>query len=194
MPRRTWHRSQWSSGIDALTEFHDDQGKTFNTGSLGSPYATVLRTRLQVWAWWNSNTYPLPGPAQSGYPLKCKIQYGVAGSGSNPPPTSWPADPSDISGEAIQPVIYSALTLGAQIFQPSNFGTPDLPVWTGWANLDALNGDSKGQRRFDGTYILVAWLAISQAGDGWDTSFPEATIIPFYFRAMIQTLIETADA
>ncbi len=190
MSHRDWFHWQWESGIDALSSFSDDHGATWLAGSF-TERVTVLRTRLALWAWWASNDYPQPGPAQVRFPLRAKIQYGDPGGGDFPPPPSWPADPGIGEDEKWFPTVYSTLELRAQTYRPPDpvAGTPQ--VFYGWAEIPAAAGDSAAQRRFNGTNRLAAWLAVAQGTTDWGDSYGGADFFtPFYFNASLSVLYE----
>jgi hypothetical protein len=191
---RLWQRKSLYSGLDAVTDYHDDTGLAFGTPPSASPHVTVLRTRLQVWAWWASNAVPYPGPAQAAQPLMAKVQYAWAETGSYPAPAGWPADPGVDGPEYAQPTVYSALELRAQTYRPADPAAMTPQVFYGWSELGVLQGDSQARRRFDDTYVISAWVAIAQQLYDWGTAGGGFTPIPFYFRYVLNTLLEYPTA
>lgn len=190
MSRKGWLHWEWIGGGDPMTSFTSDSGPAFELTPF-TERVSVLRTRLFLWVWWASNTYPQPGPSQGMYPLKAKIQYNKAESGDFPPPDGWPTDPGTDQPDWRQPVIYSTLHLAAQTYRPADH-TAVLPqVFYGWAQLLPPETDSAAQRRLDGTFVITPWLAISGGTADWGDSYPGgATPIPFNFAARLSTLME----
>lgn len=188
--QRDWHRWNVNGGGDPMEEYHDDMGFTISTSPHLSDHVTVLRTRLQLWAWWANNDVMWPGPNQTLYPLKAKIQYNFAETGSFPAPSGWPADPGVDEVSRHQPTVYGALTLGPMFYRPPDPVAVVPQLYYGSAYMDQLSGDSAGQRRFDDTYVITAWLAISQGNTDWGN--PPSFIEPilFNFAATYSVLIE----
>jgi hypothetical protein len=190
LSHKAWFHWEYVGGGDPMTSFTDDAGP-----ALIAPFTTnrvsVLRTRLSIWAWWADNNLVRPGPDQALYPLKAKIQFNEAETGSFPPPVGWPADPDPFGDDWRQPTVYSTLTLGPQTYRPADH-TDMLPqVFYGWAQLLPHDGDSAAQRRISGTYVITPWLAISQGTSDWGDSYPGTfDPIPFNFCGRLSVLYE----
>lgn len=150
----------------------------------------IVRTRLHVWAWWASNDFPQPGPAQAMVPLVAKVQYEPT-TGTDPnPPAGWPADPSTEEAGP-RPVIWDALLPSATTYRPADAaaGTPQVFYQT--ATLLADRADSKAQRSFAGFTAAQAWVAIGQANRWDDTGSLHP--IEFYACFTLQVWCRTAQ-
>lgn len=190
MSHKAWFHWDYISGLDPLTSFSDDHAP-FIPASPSSERVTVLRTRLSIWAWWASNGFPQPGPAQTCNNLKAKIQFNKAETGDFPAPAGWPADPGYNDEAWKQPTVYDTLQLAAQTYRPPDPVAMTPQVFYGWAQLPNAAGDSAAQRRLEGTYIITPWLAISQGTTDWGDSYPGGTDpIEFYFNARLSVLYE----
>jgi hypothetical protein len=179
------------SGLFADLQRNDDVGGGIFTPLSDDPHVTVLRTRLAVWAWGASNFGPQPGLGVTTYPISAKVQYAYASTGSFPPPTNWPDDPAGAS-EQEEPVLVDALTPTAGTFKPSTGEAGSNDLWSVTYSLTAPGGDSKGQRRFDGTNLISSWVGIGQSPD-WVGTCGGCSGLEFQSCFLLQTLVEYPD-
>lgn len=188
---RYWIHRDYSLGGPPVTEWWDTTGLSVSPGHFRpGQRLTVLRTRLQVWAWWASNVAPLPAPQQTAPILKAKVQYWDAETGNYPPPTNWPDDLGDSPEFTVlgRPTIRSALKLLPSTWRAPNGTEPQ--VFYGGAVLDGIEGESEGKRKSNGE-LMTVWLALAQGDNGnWSYVPNWATGIPFNFRAVLSCLME----